>query len=111
MSHDDWEPIIKRYMDSGLTQKDFCKKEGLVFLKFKYHWDNYRKRQSIKTTPHRQQRFEPIAFEQVSSPRPIENAPQTTCKVSLKLPNAFECQLDFSGSMMDVAVFLKEVAK
>ena len=39
MSIDDWKRIIKRWENSGISQKEFCKQHNIAYSSFKY-WRN-----------------------------------------------------------------------
>ena len=39
----DWVDIFNAYQNSGLTQSQFCEREGIKFYEFKYHRTKYLK--------------------------------------------------------------------
>ena len=83
---------IKKYFTSGLTQKAFCRQEGLVYATFQSWLRKYRtaEHQSSRTSPSRK-RFIPLRIPSA----PVAARHSRSC--TLEFPNGVS--IHFSGTV------------
>jgi len=108
-----WDQVIERYKVSGLKQLEFCSQGSIPINKFKYYWQKYRCRliaskQSLVPQP-AGPKFEPVFIEAKTSSNSISKSKYQS--LSIKFSNEMVCSLDFEGSNIELAKFLKELAQ
>jgi hypothetical protein len=107
----DWEAIFAKYTDSKLSQKDFCKKEGLSWNKFRYRWDrknflNKVRAKSLIMESHPAK----VSFETVSIISSCESKEVMNIKeVSIYLPNQVRCDIKINLEGQQFTTLLKQL--
>ena len=108
-----WNQVIERYKDSGLKQEEFCSQDSISITKFKYYWQKYRndlKAKSPLSTKSVRPNFEPVSIKTKTSSSPVLTSKLNHHSLSIKFSNDMVCSLNFEGSNLELAKFLKEMA-
>lgn len=107
MTEEYWKGVLRRYIASDMKQQDFCLSESVSFSKFKYYWQRFGKmllKESLPTD--KDKSFEPVVIKA----KPPQNSADTIVEnITVKFPNAMQCQFDFKGSIRGFANLLKEI--
>ena len=110
MLSEEWKQILDYFIESGLSQKAFCQREGIDFTKFKYQWYTHRHRLGANNPTDISTRFEPIVIQSMKNDAP-EPLITLNTGITLKFPNKTECQFEFKGPVNSLLVLLKEMAQ
>jgi len=78
--HEKWRSLVEAHQKSGLSQKEFCKKEGLVFSQFGYYRGLFKKSASVRNAP----TFSPVKITENESVK-------VSGDIRISLPNGFQC--------------------
>ena|SRR5581483_3636683 len=78
--HEKWRSLVEAHQKSGLSQKEFCKREGRVFSQFGYYRGLFKKSESVRSTPS----FSPVRITE-KDPGKISG------DIRISLPNGFQC--------------------
>lgn len=83
-----WDNHIKNYLLSGLSIKQYCQNQKLVYHRFKYQWGRYRRQQK---KPDASQTTAPQVFTKVQ----LQAAPSLSGHdhYELRCPNGVCCRL------------------
>jgi len=109
----DWEAIFAQYKGSNLSQKDFCKEEGLSWNQFRYRWD---RKNLLKTVQAKSLILEShpakVSFEAVSiisscEPKEVMNINE----VSIYLPNHVRCDIKINLEANQFTTLLKQLVE
>lgn len=88
-SRTEWFALVKEFEQSHTTQINFCKQKGLIFSRFTYYVQIYRK--NIKPAS----KQEAPRFSQVVVSQPLSSSQH---EIKIDLPNGFRCQISPSIS-------------
>ena len=104
-----WSAIIERYKNSGLSQPEFCKRNGLSFNQFQYRW--YQHNLALKSKPVTPEHPPGNVFESVTISLPSAKATQPTNVVELAilLPNQIRCEVKIDLYADEFSTLLKEL--
>lgn len=89
----DWTSLIAEQEKSGLSQKEFCIKRGLVFSQFVYHRCSKNKRKITQAVEPMLKPVKVISKEPPSA---------TSGDIRLSLPNGFQCSFPCSFDAIQV---------
>ena len=82
-TREEWQISIVAFHNSGLTQKEFCKRNGLILARFVYYLQLHRKKQyQINPTQ------ETASFSEVVVKKSVNSSHD---EIKIELPNGFRC--------------------
>ena len=88
IKHEEFRKHVEAYEKSGLTQKTFCEKNGIVLSQFVYYRCMFK-----KNRPHAKKStgFNPVMI--------VDNEKNIPGDIRISLPNGFSCHIprDFSA--------------
>lgn len=105
-----WVRLFKGYEGSVLSQKEFCREQGLAISKFKYQWrkkfgarNNRPTRQNSSEKPGY---FEPIVISRNDS---VEPTPVASQSVIIQFPNQISCEVKIDIKSEDFSSLLNQL--
>ncbi len=84
-TREEWQISVDEFLNSGLTQKEFCKQNRLILARFVYYLQLHRKKQNQTNSPQ-----EPSSFSEVIVKK---SANSLQDEIKIELPNGFRCQV------------------
>ena len=102
----DWEAIFAQYEASNLSQRNFCKKEGLSWNQFRYQLD---RKSLLKPVPEKSLTPEKVSFEAVSIISSSESKEVVNNEVSIYLPNHIRCDIKLNYETHQFTALLKQL--
>ena len=78
---DHWRKIVVEYLDSDMTQKDFCEKHNLKIPQLVYYYSRFRRENE---PPIAKPSFVPVKLA-------LPEKSVVTSEIKLSLPNGFQC--------------------
>jgi len=104
-----WSSIIERYKISGLSQREFCKRNELSFNQFQYRW--YQHNLALKSKPVTPPHPSSSAFESVtiSLPSIQPKQPTNVVELAILLPNQIRCEMKIDLYADEFSILLKEL--
>ena len=103
-----WDRLFKGYEKSGLTQKDFCKQQGVPFTKFKYRWRKKIASTASRTGPKKRvnNHFEPVL---ISKSAVIAQEALTDSSIIIRFPNQICCEVKTDIKSKDFCLLLNQL--
>lgn len=80
----EWQIVVVEFLNSGLTQKEFCKQKGLILGRFVYYLQLHRKQYQVKS-PQDTSTFSEVIVK--------KSATSSADEIKIELPNGFRCQV------------------
>lgn len=84
-TREEWQISVDDFLNSGLTQKEFCNQNGLILARFVYYLQLHRKKLN-----HTRPLQEPSTFSEVVVKK---SANSLQDEIKIELPNGFRCQV------------------
>jgi transposase-like protein len=111
LEEDYWRKIIKEYEGSGLSQNDFCSRQGISAAQFKYRWRREMENDSKKerAEPRRLMavpRFEEVAILGADS---VASPPIKSSIICIQFPNQVRCEFEMPVSETGLGLLLKQL--
>ena len=105
-----WDRLFKGYEQSGLSQEDFCREQGIPIAKFKYQWRKKIGPGSRKDGAQNQSdtpcHFEPILISKKDS---TPQEPVTNQSIIIQFPNRIRCELAMDIKSQDFSSLLNQL--
>lgn len=79
----EWQIVVGEFLNSGLTQKEFCRQKNLILARFVYYLQLHRKQS--QTNLSQESSFSEVVVKKSTKASQDE--------IKIELPNGFRCQV------------------